>query len=166
MNTTVFIEGFQRYWCEDPGTDWESLRNWLGNPQHYENFRVRGISNYKLHSIQIGINQLVDGRVFEEGEKNAAIISRKLAQLNDLEVGDTIELSIPIFDIVHIEGAFDWQEIFDNYIYSRLVEVVEVVGLFETTIEIEASNDGMHQSAAMNLANHMYLPISLVRERR
>lgn len=65
--------------------------------------------------------QLIEGRHIESDDVHKIIISKDIAELNDLEVGDTISISV-------VEGIYGWQV----NAYGTQIDM-EIVGIYKTT---------------------------------
>ncbi|MDQ0255966.1 putative ABC transport system permease protein [Evansella vedderi] len=154
-----------------------SSSTWLGSDdiQSYEGgmevhygdsynprFQLKGINYARVLDFEEGRGQLVDGRVFTDDEiengASVAIISKKLAEENNLHVGDTFALTNKVFDY----SAGEEEEI-----ASRDV-VLEIIGLFEP--QSVAENDGENSDRGMwdwmdiEYQNTVYVSNQVVRE--
>ncbi|QGH35672.1 FtsX-like permease family protein [Gracilibacillus salitolerans] len=121
-------------------------------------FQLKGVNYAPLLDIEEGKSELVDGRVFTDEEiKNGtpvAIISKKLADLNNIQVGDTFSLSNEIYEY----SESGEEEIID----SRDVPL-EVIGIFEPkTVNNDAENQEEFDYMDMDFQNTIYVANQLV----
>ncbi|MCL1949382.1 MAG: FtsX-like permease family protein [Turicibacter sp.] len=145
----------------------DGVSTWYGAENvPYEIFTLTGVSNHEIPSFTLGVNQLMRGRNFAEGERNAMVISSEFAEVNGLDIGSTVSVEALVFDVSGITGLFNWQEIFDHHIHDSLPRELEVVGIFETVAEL--SDEFRHSwegiSPALGMANTIYVPFSLIEE--
>ncbi|WP_067837053.1 ABC transporter permease [Amphibacillus sediminis] len=101
-------------------------------------FQFKGINYPAVSDIEEGKAKLVDGRVFNQEEidngATVGLISTKLAELNNVSVGDTIVFENKVMD-------YDTDDIDGTLIDAREVPI-EVIGIFETQTLKEESEDG------------------------
>lgn len=124
-------------------------------------FELKGINYAPVLDFEEEKAKLVDGRVFEEKEvedgASVAIISKKLADQNNVHVGDTFTLENAIFDYDE-EGN-------EDKLASRDV-VLEVIGLFEPQTIKEDQDDnsdgGMMDLMDFDYQNRVYVPNQIV----
>lgn len=125
-------------------------------------FRLKGINYAPVIDFEEQKGNLVDGRVFSQEEidngTSVAIISKKLAEENNLHVGDTFTLDNAVYEYDDATGK-------EELLTSRDV-VLEVIGLFEPQAKIEEtdgnSDGGMFDFMAMDYQNTMYVPNEIV----
>ena len=124
-------------------------------------FILKGINYAPVVDFQEGRAELADGRVFTQEEVDngaaVAIISTKLAQKNNLTVGDTFALTNKVFSWDDETGA-------ENLEASRDV-VLEIIGIFESSSakdEIEVGSDGFIDWMDMEYQNTIYVPNAVV----
>ncbi|UOE94068.1 ABC transporter permease [Alkalihalobacillus sp. LMS39] len=134
------------------------------NPYYETNFMLKGVNYAPIIDFEEGKNQLVDGRVFtnEEVENGAAVtvISKKLAELNNLHVGDTFILTSAVIDYQgHQEEILDSRDL-----------PLEIIGLFEPVTvertEDENNQHGMWDFMDMDKQNTVYVANSIVLDER
>jgi len=126
-------------WIEEDGS---SLR-WFGI-ENLEHFTMSGVQDSFFLDIQSGLIDLVDGRLFTRDEiesgRNVALISRGLAEANDLQVGSIITLESRFWDTTDWggipEGWIPSDELYrfmsDESLFDRKVYELEIVGLFDS----------------------------------
>ncbi|WP_096186035.1 ABC transporter permease [Evansella halocellulosilytica] len=119
------------------------------------NFRLKGTNYAPIIDFEEGESQLVDGRVFTEEElengSSVAIISKKLADLNNLHVGDNFMLTNVVFD--YSEGQEE--------VYNSRDVPLEIIGIFEPLSvgesDEESSEQGMWDFMDIELQNTVYV---------
>lgn len=127
-------------------------------------FELKGINYASVIDFEEQKGKLVDGRVFTTEEvdngESVTIISKKLAEKNNLHVGDTFTLDNIVFDY-NEEGE---EELLD----SRDV-VLEIIGLFEPQSikanqedQVDTPDGGMIGFMDMDYQNTMYVPNDIV----
>ncbi|WP_026675602.1 ABC transporter permease [Alkalihalobacterium bogoriense] len=134
------------------------------SPYFETNFFIKGVNYAPIIDFEEGKNQIVEGRVFtnEEVENGAAVtvISKKLAEVNNLHVGDNLILTSAVIDYTGQQ-----EEILD----SRDVPL-EIVGLFEPVTvertEDENNQHGMWDFMDMETQNTVYVPNDIVLSER
>jgi putative ABC transport system permease protein len=125
-------------------------------------FMLKGINYAPVLDFEEQKGKLVDGRVFTQEEvdngTSVAIISKKLAEKNNLNVGDT-------FTFVNVVYTYDEETGEEDIAASRDV-VLEVIGLFESQSikeDAETSSDGgMMEWMDMDYQNTVYVPNEIV----
>ncbi|GAE29638.1 ABC transporter permease [Alkalihalobacillus hemicellulosilyticus] len=145
----------------------DSLDSYQGDTDMYEGhgmeFRLKGTNYAPVMDFEEGDAQLVDGRVFNDEEVTngapVAIISKNLAEHNQVTVGDTIVLKNIIFDY----------ESGDEEEYASRDTALEVIGLFEPLSSVEEGEDsnqdrGMWDFMDMEAQNTVYVPNGVVGE--
>lgn len=129
-------------------------------------FELKGINYAPVLDFEEDKAKLVDGRVFEQAEvdngTSVAIISKKLAEQNNLHVGDNFTLDNSIYDY----SDTGEEEVID----SRDV-VLEIIGLFEPQLSTDEMDDGEGDGLgggmdfdfmAMDAQNRIYVPNQVV----
>lgn len=125
-------------------------------------FILKGINYAPVIDLEEQKANLVDGRVFTQEEvdngTSVAIISKKLADNNNLHVGDTFTLANEIY-------TYDEETGEEEFATSRDV-VLEVIGLFEPQsiaedAEVNADGD-MMDWMDMEYQNTAYVPNEIV----
>lgn len=100
-------------------------------------FQVKGIHYAPIVDFQEGKGKIVDGRIFNQEEidkdANVAIISDKLAEKNNLHVGDTMVFQTEVFGGEPKEDGLPEITASKDY-------VLEIVGIFEQTEAKKADN--------------------------
>lgn len=110
VNTVVNPVNFQR--IEEP--DMDQNNDELG-------VSLRGNRDMRYDSdIQKGNIKVEEGRLISPEDKDVCVISREIAQLNDLKVGDELQFN-------------DWKERETSKVYTA-----EIVGIYDTVQKIEA----------------------------
>lgn len=125
-------------------------------------FMLKGINYAPVIDFEEQKGKLIDGRVFtdEEVEKGTAvaIISKKLAEKNDLKVGDNFTLDNEIYEYDDATGN-------ETLITSRDV-VLEIIGIFEPKSvkedKKEGSEHGMIDFMDIEYQNTVYVPNEIV----
>ncbi len=123
-------------------------------------FYMKGINYAPVLDFEEGKGQLVDGRVFTEEEvkngSSVAIISKKLADRNNLQVGDN-------FTLVNEVYFWDYETGEEEIVASRDV-VLEIIGLFEslTLNEDMEMDDGFIDWMDLDYQNTIYVPNAIV----
>ncbi|MDL4843155.1 ABC transporter permease [Aquibacillus rhizosphaerae] len=124
-------------------------------------FMLKGINHAPIIDLEEEKGKLVDGRVFtpEEVENGApvAVISKKLAELNNLHVGDN-------FTLINEVYSFDESNGEDKLVTSRDL-VLEVIGLFEPKAvknDAEESEEGMYDFMDIEYQNTIYVANEVV----
>lgn len=120
-------------------------------------FQVKGINYAPVLDFEEGKGNLVDGRVFTQDEINngssVTIISKKVAELNNLHVGDTFTLDNSIHD-------YDFETGEETVAVERDV-VLEIIGIFESQLMKEDTdedpNQGMMDWLDIDYQNTIYV---------
>ncbi|MFN7251400.1 MAG: ABC transporter permease [Anaerobacillus sp.] len=147
----------------------DSLKSYQGEGVEYEvhgpsmDFMLKGINYPAVLDIEEQKAKLVDGRVFttEEIENGTltAIISKKLADKNNLLVGDTFALTNAVYDYREYDGT-------EDKLFASRDLVLEIIGLFEPTTlkkeDGEQSQDGMFDYMDIQLQNTVYVSNDVV----
>ncbi|MCK0469885.1 ABC transporter permease [Halalkalibacter sp. APA_J-10(15)] len=130
---------------------------------HSMDFRLKGTNYAPVMDFEEGNAQLVDGRVFNDEEiandTPVAIISKNLAEHNQIAIGDTIALTNIVFD--YDSG--------DEEVYDSRDTALEVIGLFEPLSSVEEGEEsnqdrGMWDFMDMEAQNTVYVPNGVVAE--
>lgn len=138
----------------------------------YYAFQMKGVNYHKVVDIEEKRINLVDGRVLTEEEvtsgKAVGLISKELADLNQLKVGDTLTVA---------NYKVDFNESGDQPTATKLTDyAIEIVGIFEVpTKAVDDKSGDSGQAGPMNdkMAqayqeqmdmNTVYLPNKVVEE--
>ncbi len=156
MSTMLGSQNMESYQGEDTDEDFAVMGDM--------DFILKGINYAPVIDFEEEKGKLVDGRVFTEEEvengSSVAIISNKLAEINNLSVGDTFTLENAVYD-------YDEETDEEELIVSRDV-VLEVIGLFESqaikedTKTDSDSNNDMMDWMDMDYQNTIYVPNEIV----
>ncbi|RDW15769.1 ABC transporter permease [Oceanobacillus arenosus] len=125
-------------------------------------YRLKGINYAPVIDFEEQKGKLVDGRVFTQEEvdngTSVAIISKKLAEKNNLQVGDTFTLTNAVYTYDDKTGE-------EELANSRDV-VLEVIGLFEPQSikedQGESSDGGMFDWMDIEYQNTVYVPNEII----
>src|SRR5690625_2979047 len=125
-------------------------------------FMLKGINYAPVIDFEEGKGKLADGRVFtqEEVDNGSAvtIISKKLAEKNNLQVGDTFTLINEVYTYDDKTGEED--------LFSSRDVVLEIIGLFESYAVKEDQGDNQAQDMFdwmdMDYQNTVYVPNEIV----
>lgn len=124
-------------------------------------FIMKGINYAPVLDIEEQKAKLVDGRVFTQEEvdngNSVAVISNKLAEKNNLQVGDNFTLSNAVYTYDDTTGEED--------LFSSRDVVLEIIGVFEsqsTKEDVEVNSDGMFDWMDIEYQNTVYVPNQIV----
>jgi len=147
----------------------ESIESYQGDMEgeviHYGpsmDFMLKGINYAPVIDFEEGKGKLSDGRVFSQEEVDngsaVAIISKRLAEKNNLQVGDTFTLINEVYTYDDTTGEED--------VFSSRDIVLEVIGLFESYAMKEDQGDNQDQGMLdwmdMDYQNTIYVPNEIV----
>jgi len=131
------------------------------DPDLGETFMVTGVSHPEFLDLQQGIIELVNGESFtdlqlQEGD-HVAVVSSLWAAYNGLGIGD-------VFSMDNVVHAADFTERFNYQTYE-----FEIIGLFDVVgieaLDLSSSRGwGVAELRAIQNANHIYLPNTILRE--
>ena len=134
--------------------------------QYGEIFVFRGVQNPNITDIEQNIIELVDGRVFTSEEvnqithANVAIISRELADLNQLVVGSTITFRNLIFDF---GGDFFFEdEMPEVSVFAEESYDLVVVGIYNPISLPDYGDEMSNHWMTRDLQNRIYVPNLMV----
>lgn len=139
------------------------------SPDDYEKyyaFNTQGIHYNKVLAIEEGRAELVEGRVFtpEEIEAGASVglISKELAELNNLKVGDKMPLT-------YYELDYDKEPTEEGFVKEQYDLPIEIIGIYkDLTIKdkVEGKKQDEHMLAyqKQEKVNKIYVPNGYVRE--
>src|SRR5690625_84365 len=156
METWLGSESIESY----QGEEMEGVEIFHDGPSM--DFKLKGINYAPVIDFEEEKGKLTDGRVFtqEEVDNGSAvtIISKKLAEKNNLQVGDTFTLINEVYtydETTHEENLFSSRDI-----------VLEIIGLFESYAVKEDQGDnqdqGMFDWMDMDYQNTVYVPNEVV----
>ncbi|MBM7542304.1 ABC transporter permease [Amphibacillus cookii] len=148
----------------------ESIESYQGEEMEEENiiwdgpsmeFTLKGINYAPVIDFEEQKGKLVDGRVFTTDEVEngsaVAIISNKLAEKNNLNVGDTLTLD---------NAVYDYSETGEEELIASRDVVLEIIGLFEPQSakedKGESSDGGMMDFMDIDYQNTVYVPNEVV----
>ena len=142
--------------------DWETDEDVLVDDDYGAHFTLKGINYAPVLDFEEEKGKLTDGRVFTQDEIDngtpVTIISKKLAEKNNLHVGDTFVLE----NVIH---NYDYENDKELDPITRDV-VLEVIGLFEQQKVKEDTDEdeqnGMWTGIDDDYLNTMYVPNELV----
>lgn len=102
-------------------------------------FHLKGINYAPVIDFEEQKGELVEGRIFSQEEvdngSSVAIISKKLAEKNNLHVGDTFTLENAVYTYDDETGEED--------LFTSRDVVLEIIGLFESrSVKTEQENSG------------------------
>lgn len=124
-------------------------------------FMLKGINYAPVLDFEEGIGNLVEGRIFESQEvengSSVAIISKKIAEKNNLQIGDNFTLTNSVMDYDETTGE-------EKVATSRDV-VLEVIGLFEpASANVEQSEEDAEMLDFMDIdyQNTIYVPNEII----
>ena len=129
-------------------------------------FLLRGVQNPNITDIEQNVIELVDGRVFTTEEVNqlshakVAIISKELANRNQLAVGSTISLRNLVFDFGG-EHFFE-DEMPEVSIFAEESYELVVVGIFEPIFPPDDGNEMSNHWLIRDMQNRIYVPNLIV----
>src|SRR5699024_658681 len=149
----------------------ETIRSYYGEGMDDEDFmfygpmgqfQIKGINYAPVLDFSEGKGSLADGRVFTQDEvdngSSVAIISKKVAELNNLHVGDTFTLDNTIYDYDDETG--------EETVADARDVVLEIIGIFESQLmkedTEEDSDQGMMDWLDIDYQNTIYVPNKVV----
>lgn len=148
----------------------ESIQSYQGEGMeddfiHYgpsTEFMLKGINYAPVIDFEEGKGKLIEGRIFTAEEvdngTSVAIISKKLAEINNLHVGDTFTLYNAVYDYDDMTG--------EEEMFSSWDVVLEIIGLFESQSIKEEQGDssdlGMINWEDIDYQNTMYVPNEII----
>lgn len=136
-----------------------------GDWDKYYAFSLRGVQYHKVLSIEEGRLNLVGGRVFTEEEitqgASVAIISKKLADANQINLNDTIVLSSFVMDYENVDANTGMPAVVNQLDYP-----IKVIGFVEPNTAPKTPNQSGNREGdkyteafmEQQTANTMYLP--------
>ncbi len=127
-------------------------------------FSFQGVQNKEVFDIKFNKIKLVEGRTFNEEEitsvKNVILISKTVAQLNNLTVGSKVTLSNIIYD--YSKGGM---ELYDDRtslpaptmnVYAKQDLEFEIIGIFDPVKEAKKNTDTGYDYQLEELQNRFY----------
>jgi len=148
----------------EPMLDWGV--GWPGEPVDFSLF---GGNNPSPIHLENDLITLVQGRVFSDSElsmganpnRSVAIVSQSFADLNNLSLNSTFNLSHMISYPNEYGGWWmgDWTDQWlDENIYTTIEIEVEIVGLFELNEEFDYTDHSIDWWPIMQRMNAIYVP--------
>jgi len=134
------------------------------DPELGERFTIRGASHSEFIDLRQGLIEITAGETFTEAQliagEEVAIISRQLANQNNLSIGDRIQLN---------SLGLEMDEYDELLLYVDELNEFEIIGLFDVVgiEEIEFGPVGAWTFYDMNVflrTNQIYVPNTIVRE--
>lgn len=134
----------------------------------YYTYGLRGVQSDKIVPLEEGTITIVEGRSFAADEvangKAVTLMSKELAELNQIKAGDTATF---------VNAVFDYE---NNEIKSKTEYPLEVVGIYQSTTSKDkksakssdsANSDDWNKAYQEQMeANQIYVPNKLVEETR
>jgi Predicted ABC-type transport system involved in lysophospholipase L1 biosynthesis, permease component len=138
-------------------------------------FNIKGI-NYvdsqanTIFDIEAGRIKLVDGRVFTAEEINngsyVGLISKEIAELNNLRIGDVLPMKNTVYDNQMIHSYSANETPVEPSIFSEQDVPIEVIGIFEPIFAERAASDNSGDDwesmndmwMRMDQQNRIYVP--------
>ena len=148
-------------------------------------FRLFGVSRPEIIYFENGMYELVLGRTFTQDEINFAanpsgvipiLASSEFAQLNNVSLGDTIELFGNVFALPEDAQLSEtglsyltsvqelWEHPYNNWV--RETSQFEIIGIFNFTRELSESPSGMEIGDHYSMYNLFFAPNWFVHETR
>lgn len=175
MSETFFSSDLYRHWNPefsddspwngDDFQDAHSLRYW---GLDFENFDLKGVHNSEILDIQEGIIELVAGRTFSEeemsGTKHAALISRELAERNNLNIGSKITLESRVYDLRDADessGLQSGEQFKEEHLHETKAFEIEIAGIYELLAESITGEEWLDVLENQRMLNRIYVPNSL-----
>ena len=129
-------------------------------------FHLHGINYAPVLDFEEGEGEIVNGRTFTQDEVDSgafvAVISDKLAEKNNVHVGDTITLTNAIY-------SYDDANV-EEEIFSSRDLVLEIIGIFQSLIIAEDPStvgpNGVMDWSDIGHLNTIYLPNEVVKNER
>lgn len=134
----------------------------IDNYEYVMGFLLKGVNHAPIVDIEVEEGKLVDGRVFTQDEidngATVTVISKKVADKNNLAVGDTFTLVNEVYgydEVKEMDVLYDSQDL-----------PLEIIGIFEPNISgeylEELSPDHEFFPANIEYNNTMYVPNDVV----
>jgi len=135
-----------------------------------DEFHGRGVHNPEITDIATGLITLIDGRTFtqEEIDENAkvVVVSRELAEVNNLSTGSMIELENIAHDYRFMgrdgTGDFAVDRSNEDFMVARQTLEFQVIGIFDINHEFvyEGTDHDLHPAIIqrIDLYSRFYMP--------
>ena len=133
----------------------------------FQQFNLRGVSHPEFSEIKTGRIELISGRLMTETEiKTGApvvLISRGLAQYNNLEIGSQFDFVYAWFDMeAEVEN---WGEQFrEEHLQKRVDIPLTVIGIFDLDGVLMGDDIIEVNHNKLLMENRLYLPNSFIKE--
>ena len=134
--------------------------------EQYHAFHIQGIHYNKVLAMEEGRAELVEGRIFtpEEIEASASVglISKEVADINNLKVGDQMPLT-------YYELDYNKEPSEEGFVKEQYDLPIEIIGIYKD-LTIKEKPDGKKQDEHMlayqkqEKLNKIYVPNGYVRE--
>ena len=153
-------------WIMDNFQDWQAQQR--ENGAEYVSFNLRGTSDPELVEIQQGLIELVEGRLLTEEELNSGapvtVVSRDFAQVNNLSVGDTLDLTNAFFDWT-IASSWETEQSSD-YMFDSQPLSLTIVGLFDISADFGTNGGDIWNlnSQRNDLENRFFVPNTIAED--
>jgi len=149
------------YMAMDDIEDSASLRS---EGAEFDRFDLVGLSMPELFEVQSGLMELVSGRLMTAEEivsgAPVVIISRGLAQENELDIGSTFDLTQAEFDWT--AGAYWPRIVAERYFLSRQDVQLEVVGIIDFMDGLEGNDFWEVNGRKWRIENRLIVPNRIV----
>ncbi len=124
-------------------------------------FAVKGGENPKVTDIENGDASLYQGKTFSDDQinngENVVLISKDLAEANNLSVGDTITMTRSLYKITAGDNGSGRQRIDRNATPAKTLSFdFTIVGIFDAPAELTTTSDGTLQESQSSLVNTIY----------
>jgi len=153
-------------WIMDSFQDWQAEQR--ENGAEYVSFNLRGTSDPELVEIQHGLIELVEGRLLTAEELNSgapvAVVSRDFAQVNNLSVGDVLDLTNAFFDWT-IASSWETEQSSEYMVDSQPLSLT-IVGLFDMSASFGANGGEIWELNRQRneLENRFFVPNAIAED--
>ncbi len=135
------LEGYidVEWYMEEDFTSYDDYGNEIDpHDLTYKLYSITGTANSEPAHLKTGVLKLVDGRFFNDkelaGESHGLIISRQIANKNNLKIGSRITVPVKLYEMGHY---FEEEYMLDKFEFQA-----EIVGIFDFNKKGLISNDG------------------------
>lgn len=146
----VIGENFSHYYPENSGLE-EMITNFLNQYYDYHWLYAHGVGGNFIPEFELGLLQLTEGRMLQDGDEQAIVLSNRFAENNGLLVGDYIQLTT----------ATPRESMYGSPFTStspKEIFKVEIVGIFELTHDFESGISLFDYQRQHQLLNLFYIP--------